>query len=135
MRTGKIIINVLIATTGLLWSCPAVQAGEIGMPDKPIIIGTSNPVEFDHVLHRSLDIPCGECHHDDGHNPRGNEEIFAIVDGKELHCKNCHNKDFANTFLQNRKDIFHTNCKPCHAVGINGNRGPRKCNGCHIKDR
>ena len=118
----------------IVWAV-SVQAGGIGMPNEPITIGVLNPVEFDHALHRSLEIPCGECHHDDKHKPRRDEDIYAITDGKELHCKNCHNKDFANTFLQNRKDIFHVNCKTCHAVGVNGIRGPRKCNGCHIKKK
>ena len=133
MRTGKSIIYILFAATGLFLSCVAVQAGGIGMPNESITMEGLNPVKLDHVLHRSLEIPCGECHHDDEHNPRRDEDIFAIADGKELHCINCHNKDFVNPYLQNREDIFHSNCRTCHAVGVNGNRGPRKCNGCHIK--
>ena len=122
----------LFAAAGFLMSCVAVQA-EIGMPNEPITMEGPNPVEFDHVLHRSLEISCGECHHDSEHNPRRDVDIFAFADGKKLHCINCHNKDFANTFFQEREDIFHTNCKTCHAIGVNGNRGPRNCNGCHIK--
>ncbi len=135
MRIGELIVYILSAATGLLFGCAAVQAAGIGMPQEPIIIEGPSPVKFDHVLHRSLEIPCGECHHDDKHKPRRDEDILAIADGKELHCENCHNQNFANTFLQNREDIFHTNCRACHAVGINGVRGPRKCDGCHIKKR
>ena len=124
----------LFAATGLLISCVTVQAG-IGMPNEPITMEGPNPVEFDHVLHRSLEISCGECHHDNEHNPRRDVDIFAFADGKKLHCINCHNKDFANTFFQKREDIFHTNCKTCHAIGVNGNRGPRTCSGCHIKKK
>ena len=126
--------SFLTLVSAIAWVV-SVQAGGIGMPKELITIEGLTPVKFDHGLHRSLEIPCGECHHDDKHKPRSDEDILAVNDGKELRCKNCHNKDFANTFLQNRKDIFHTNCKPCHAVGINGNRGPRKCDGCHIKKK
>ena len=133
MGTGESIIYIFFVAIVMLLSCVVVQAGVIGMPNEPITIGGLNPVKFDHVLHRDLEILCGECHHDDEHNPRRDEDILAITDGKELHCRNCHNKDLANTFLQSREDIFHTNCRTCHAVGVNGNRGPRKCNGCHIK--
>ena len=134
MKTGESIIYIFFTATGLLLSCVAVQAGVIGMPSEPITIGGLNPVIFDHGLHRSLEVPCGECHHDAEHNPRIDKDIFSFADGKKLHCNNCHNKNLANTFLQSREEIFHPNCRTCHAVGINGNRGPRKCNGCHFKE-
>lgn len=134
MRTGERIVYICFAATAMLLSCVIVKAGAIGMPKEPIVIGILNPVRFDHDLHRTLEIPCGECHHDKKHNPRSDEDIFAITDGRELHCQNCHNQDHANTFLQRREDIFHSNCRTCHAVGIKGKRGPRKCNGCHFKN-
>ncbi|MFO7606884.1 MAG: cytochrome c3 family protein [Desulfurivibrionaceae bacterium] len=134
MRTGKRLVYIFLAAAAMLLSCVIVQAGSIGMPKEPIVIGIANPVRFDHGLHRSLEVPCGECHHDNKHNPRRDEEIYAVSDGRELRCQNCHNQDFANTFLRRREDIFHTNCRPCHAVGVKGKRGPRKCNDCHFKN-
>ena len=130
MKSGESIFYILFTTTFLLVSCLGVLAK--GMPSEPIIIGGLNPVEFDHGLHRSLGVPCGECHHDANHKMRSDKEIYAIENTEELHCKNCHNKDFASTYLQSRKEIFHVNCRVCHAVGVNGVRGPRKCKACHI---
>lgn len=129
MRTRDVIVLLLVAATGLLLSSLAAQAGK--MPTEPITIDGLYPVKFDHVLHRTLEVPCGECHHNEEHKPRSPEEIFAIPNGNELHCRFCHNKNFATTYLQSREEIFHVNCRVCHAVGINGNRGPRKCTGCH----
>lgn len=136
MRTGKRIVHLLITATGLLLSCVSVQAGGIAMPKEPIIIGDVNPVEFDHVLHRSLKVPCGECHHDNKHKLRSEEDILSVSAAKELRCINCHNKNFGNPYLRDRENLFHTNCQPCHAVGRNGVRGPRRCDGCHkIKNK
>lgn len=131
MRTGERIVVLFITATGLLLGCVSAQAKGVSMPNKPIIVGGIKPVQFDHVLHRSLEVPCGECHHDNKHNLRSEEEILGVADGKELRCESCHNKDFVNPYLQDRKTLFHTNCQPCHAVGINGVRGPRTCDGCH----
>lgn len=131
MRTGESIVNLLITATGLLLSCVSVQAKGVSMPNEPIIIGVLNPVKFDHVLHRSIKVPCGRCHHDNKRKMRSEEEILAVTDGKELRCINCHNKDFSSPYLRGGENLFHINCQPCHAVGINGKRGPRKCDGCH----
>ena len=131
MRTGERVAHLIITATGLLLSGVSVQAKGITMPNEPITIEGLNPVKFDHVLHRRLEVPCGRCHHDNKHNLRSEEEILAIADGKELRCANCHNENFVDPYLKGREDLFHTNCQPCHAVGINGIRGPRKCDGCH----
>lgn len=135
MRTVGNIVNLIITAIVLLLSCVSVQAKGVSMPNEPIIIGVLNPVKYDHVLHRSLEVPCGRCHHDNKHKMRSDEEILAVADGKELRCANCHNKDFASPYLRSREYLFHTNCHPCHAVGINGRRGPRRCDGCHIKKK
>lgn len=133
MISVESIICVLFAAIGLMLSCAAAHAEPVSMPKEPFNIGNSNPVIFDHSLHRKLEIPCGECHHDRDHNPRPVSNILSFSDGNVLRCRNCHNNEFENTYLQTRKDIFHINCRTCHAVGFEGNRGPRKCKACHIE--
>ena len=131
MKTRETFVYFSLVVTMLLLSLVDVQAKSLQMPSKPILLEGLKPVIFDHVLHQSLEVPCDECHHINKYSPRKKEDIFTITDSKLLHCSNCHNKDFINPYYQNREDIFHTNCRVCHAVGLNGIRGPRKCDGCH----
>jgi hypothetical protein len=134
MKTTKTIITTIAITFGLALGITTAQAGQPGAaPDQPITITGKKPVKFTHTTHLQLGIACAECHHDEQHAPRTAESIGALTDSTVLQCATCHNSDFAKPELQNRKTIFHANCKTCHQAGLNGKKGPTNCGGCHIK--
>jgi len=134
MKTRTIVTAIIVTIFGLALGISAVQAGDpITAPTEPIIIDGKKPVKFPHATHLDMGVVCGECHHDQEHNPRTAEGIGALPDSKVLQCANCHTDDFANAELRERKNIFHINCRECHKAGFNGKKGPTNCNACHIK--
>jgi hypothetical protein len=136
MKNRKTIITVAAICMGLAMGFGFAQAGDpIQVPDKSITIKGKKPVKFKHNVHLDLGVTCGQCHHDDSHNPRTAETIGTMADSTALQCATCHNSDFANPKLQKAKDIFHANCKTCHKAGFNDKKGPTKCSGCHVKKK
>lgn len=111
-------------------------AGEgIMAPKDAITIEGKKPVQFNHATHLGIGIACGECHHDEKHEARTAEGIAAMDDAGKLACATCHNDNFANTKLQQAKDVFHTNCRECHKSGYEGKNGPTSCNDCHTSSK
>jgi len=82
-----------------------------------------------------MGMQCGQCHHNDRHEPYTAEELAGLTDSGVLQCATCHKKGFANPDLEKRKDVFHGRCRTCHKAGYNGRKGPGKCNSCHIKKK
>ncbi|MBU0482673.1 MAG: cytochrome c family protein [Proteobacteria bacterium] len=135
MRNSTIVTIALtvMASTFFLHS---VQAGSpLTAPEDTIIIEGKKPVKFKHAVHLELGVACGECHHDLKHEPLTAEGIGALPSSDALQCATCHNSDFAVAELQQRKNIFHTNCKDCHGKEVNGKKGPTNCTGCHDKKK
>ena len=136
MKNSKTITTVAAICMGLAMGLGFAQAEDpIQAPDKSITIKGKKPVKFKHNVHLDLGVTCGQCHHDDSHNPRSAETIAAMADGTTLQCATCHNSDFTNPKLQKAKDVFHANCKTCHKAGFNDKKGPTKCSGCHVKKK
>jgi len=136
MKNFQLIITISAICIGLALGLGMAQAGDpVKAPDKAITIKGKKPVKFKHTVHLDLGVACGECHHNDKHQPRTEEEITTLADSTALQCASCHNGDFANPKLQKTKDIFHANCKSCHKAGLNGKKGPTKCSGCHVKKK
>lgn len=136
MKNFRTIITTSAICIGLALGLGLAQAGDpVSAPDKTITIKGKKPVKFKHTVHLDLGVTCGECHHDEKHEPRTAESIGALADSKSLECASCHNGDFANPKLQKPKDIFHANCKTCHKAGVDGKKGPTKCSGCHVKKK
>ena len=136
MKNRKTMIAIAAICMGLAMGFGFAQAGDpVKAPENTITIQGKKPVKFKHGVHLDLGIACGECHHDDKHQPRTAEGIGALADASTLKCVSCHNGDLANPKLQKAKDIFHTNCKSCHKAGVNGKNGPTKCSGCHVRKK
>ncbi|MCA1765219.1 MAG: cytochrome c family protein [Desulfobulbaceae bacterium] len=134
MKSKASIAAIITTVVGLALGITAVQAEDpLKAPTEPITIDGKKPVQFDHAVHQELGVDCAECHHDGEHNPRTAENIAALSDSEVLQCATCHNEEFANPELQNRKTIFHANCRECHQEGVNGKKGPTKCSDCHVK--
>lgn len=131
ITTGLIFTAGLMLTTA--FAAPnAIWAANNGAPDKPITMGEKKPARFDHQTHLNLGVNCGVCHHDEKHQPRAKADIEAMKDSSQLQCSSCHNKNFSNPDLQSAKQIFHARCRDCHKLGVDGKKGPTKCNSCHI---
>lgn len=128
-------LAVLMAVVVVGLHDAAAQASGLQAPADEIIIDGKKPAGFKHAPHIALGVACGQCHHDNEHQPRSAEAIGGMVDANELKCASCHNTEFANPELRERKDIFHARCKECHQTGYNDKKGPTQCGACHIKKR
>ena len=112
---------------------PAVAGDDLKAPETAITIAGKKPATFKHSVHVGLGLTCGSCHHDAQHKPLTEEAFAKLTDKSQLECTTCHNENFANKALQERKEIFHARCKNCHKTGYEGKNGPTKCSACHIK--
>ncbi len=126
LRTAT-VIGTIALTFGIS------MAASQNYPEKEITLEGKRPVPFSHQTHVDLGVSCGDCHHNDEHQPLSAEDIGAMDDTSKLECVNCHNEDFKNKELQEAKDIFHNNCRGCHAEGIDGKKGPMRCGECHVR--
>lgn len=113
----------------------AEKSGGLVVPDKVITIDGKKPAKFDHAVHVSQSMACGQCHHNKEHQPLTADDIAVIPDAKALKCVSCHNGSFANTELQKPKVIFHARCRDCHKAGYNDKKGPSSCKACHVKTK
>ena len=103
-------------------------------PEAEIIIqGEKKSARFSHPVHLALGVECGQCHHDNEHQPLTDKDIASMDSNLQLRCASCHNKDFADPKLQTPKAAFHARCKECHKQGFAGKTGPTKCTDCHVK--
>jgi hypothetical protein len=129
--------NIIILTTALLaaltWGAGSAFAQASGYPEGELIIDGKKPARFSHQSHAALGMDCAVCHHDSENKPLTAEMIGALPDTKQLQCVSCHNDSFANSELQNAKDVFHARCLTCHKDGYEGKQGPAKCTDCHVK--
>jgi hypothetical protein len=134
MRNLKIVAITIALAASATWSI-ATATEPLTAPKDTITIAGKKPVTFNHQTHLDLGVTCGQCHHDSAHQPRTAENIAALGNGEALSCASCHNSDFANSKLRERKDIFHARCKECHKAGFNGKHGPTNCTACHTKQK
>lgn len=129
--TGMVFAACLTFGMGI----QSVIAANVTAPAETITIDGKKPVKFSHQIHVDLGVSCGECHHNKEHNPLTKQEISEMADSSTLQCVSCHNKDFKTAKLQERKNIFHTNCRDCHKKGFADKKGPTKCTDCHGKKK
>jgi hypothetical protein len=136
MRNLKIVAIAIALAASATWTITTTAAAEpLTAPKGTITIDGKKPVNFNHQTHLDLGVTCGQCHHDGAHQPRTAEDIAGLSDAGKLSCVSCHNNDFDNPKLRERKDIFHARCKECHKAGVNGKQGPTSCTACHIKQK
>ena len=129
----RFIMITLMGLTAAVFA-GAVAAGGVSAPEEEIIIkGEKKSARFSHPVHLELAAECGQCHHDRDHQPLAEDTIAAMESSEPLRCAACHNKDFSTAGLQSIKDAFHKRCKECHKEGVDGKKGPTRCNGCHVK--
>jgi len=133
--TRTLLLGMATAVALALAAAPVLAEGA-KPPAGEIRIEGKKPARFSHEKHLAQGMDCGRCHHNDEHEPLTAESIAAkLAAGGSLACGSCHTKDFANTKLQRRKDVFHGRCRACHKQGYNGKKGPTRCNTCHIKKK
>lgn len=130
----------LLLTMGLMLAASltpvtSVSAEGLKAPSTEITIDGKKPARFNHQTHLKLGVDCGQCHHDAKHQPLSEAGIAAMGSGEQLRCVNCHNDKFSNDKLRKTKDIFHARCRDCHKAGVDGKKGPGKCNSCHIRPK
>ena len=129
----RIFLAILLVLAAAAFAS-AVAAGGVTVPGTEIIIkGEKKSARFSHPVHLELAVECGQCHHDNSHQPLPESVIGAMENSEQLRCATCHNEDFSTAGLQSSKDAFHKRCKECHKEGVDGKKGPTKCNGCHVK--
>lgn len=130
----KTLMMLAMATMMALGQTAA--AGTLQAPNDAVTIDGKKPVQFQHKVHLGQGLECGACHHDATHQPLSAEAVGAKAAAADLQCVKCHNADFANEKLRERKDIFHARCQGCHKAGVNDKKGPTKCAACHgAKDK
>jgi hypothetical protein len=135
MKKGMVLTAALAMGMGFGIATWATAGGGLQAPAEPITIEGKKPATFNHATHAALGLACGSCHHDAKHQPLTAEAISALPSGDQLACASCHNEKFANAKLQKRMDVFHARCKECHEAGVNGKKGPTKCNDCHLQKK
>ena len=132
----KRTLMMLAMATMMMVMGQTVTATPLQAPSAAITINGKKPVQFQHAVHLGLGLACGVCHHDATHQPLTAEAIGAKETAGDLSCGKCHNADFTNDKLRERKEIFHARCQGCHKVGVNDKKGPTTCTACHgTKDK
>jgi len=136
MKMILLLLSFLLTLTigtilGPAQPCYGQPNGDLSGPTKSIIIKGSKPTDFSHSIHADARIFCSQCHHDATGQPLDADTIAARTDSGALQCTGCHNNDFANIDLREKKTIFHTLCRGCHQSILDANRGPTRCGECH----
>ncbi|MCF8110913.1 MAG: cytochrome c family protein [Desulfobacteraceae bacterium] len=144
MKKRAIILGAIISGVVMLMAA-GLYAGTEGCPDT-VEMKNENAFEqhkmpvvnFDHAKHsEEYGITCGECHHDENHEPLAD----LTCQGKVQPCFECHSGTGAGTpkdFMGPKPDVealksyytaVHVNCVGCHKK----QDGPKSCTECHAK--
>jgi len=154
MRKKQLLIGVLSTITLMLFSAgiyaTTAVPDVIKLETKAYAKNEKGPVNFNHRKHQvdyKKDHPevykasCGECHHDQNHQPRKNLKAGDKVEK----CIKCHKKpeyvdgQKAKKLSKKRKleyhaNALHENCQGCHKK-VNKKAGkkiaPTTCKKCH----
>jgi hypothetical protein len=165
MRRRSLLLSVIAGVAGLFVAAGIYAAcpGEYSMEEK---VGyekhEKGPVIFNHTKHSGeyekqfpdlFKLKCGECHHNDKHEPLSN----LTCDDKVQHCIDCHKKpgevpsavkkewrakklskeEQTKLELEYHAEALHANCIDCHKEYNKTykpkTKAPTTCTKCHEK--